>query len=140
MPYKDPEKRRAVKRRWKENHLEEYRTQQREARRLRRVQDREAHYRHRAKRRREAFEAAGGRCWYCGRPIFLESFELDHATPWAAGGRDVPENFRAACRQCNREKLDATEAEVAPAGQLRLPVALGIPAPRAAGCYDGTPF
>lgn len=49
----------------------------------------------------------GGVCCYCGFP----AAEVDHVVPVSRGGGNDVENLVAACRECNREKLDLTVSE-----------------------------
>lgn len=47
----------------------------------------------------------GGRCAVCSRKFSASlSYEIDHITPLALGGRDVDENAQLLCRKCNRQK------------------------------------
>lgn len=55
----------------------------------------------------------GGVCAYCGRDA-IESgahLHLDHLTPKAHGGADVPANLIHACRRCNSARQDMTLAQ-----------------------------
>lgn len=49
-----------------------------------------------------------GPCVYCGSE-FADT--VDHSTPFARGGLDVPENRVSACRQCNLRKGNLTAEE-----------------------------
>lgn len=49
----------------------------------------------------------GFRCVYCRRAYdFGAKFSLDHITPHAAGGSDVPSNLVTSCQRCNSSKKD----------------------------------
>lgn len=50
------------------------------------------------------FVRAGGRCAYCGNPMTLADFHVDHVWPVALGGSDDPENLACACGPCNQSK------------------------------------
>lgn len=46
------------------------------------------------------------RCQYCGVKGSAFELTLDHILPRSQGGRTVPENLCAACKQCNQRKGD----------------------------------
>ncbi len=50
----------------------------------------------------------GERCVYCQATEASSGahLQLDHLTPKAAGGQDVPTNLVTACRRCNSAKQD----------------------------------
>lgn len=92
-------------------------------------------HRHRAKRmgvvyepvnRLKVFERDGWRCQICSKPtprkrmgsMYSNAPELDHRVPMSKGGSHTYSNVQCACRQCNNEKGNKTEA-----GQLPLLVA-----------------
>lgn len=53
-----------------------------------------------------------GRCELCGTGERLSHWELDHITPWSAGGSDTSDNLRVLCVQHNQERgnhIDPTE-------------------------------
>lgn len=52
----------------------------------------------------EVLRRDGFRCTYCGRRTPEVVLHIDHAVPWAAGGRTVLENLRVACSDCNLGK------------------------------------
>lgn len=77
------------------------------------------------KMRKLVFERDDWTCQYCGYIILPVDdgersgryapigprggyLELDHITPYAAGGLFIPENLRAACSDCNRKKSAST--------------------------------
>jgi 5-methylcytosine-specific restriction endonuclease McrA len=66
----------------------------------------------RTQAKREAQEAGLVSCPMCGVQLdwsvagHTNSPEADHIVPWAKGGRDVIENVRIICRQCNQRKGD----------------------------------
>ena len=45
-----------------------------------------------------------GVCEYCEKKVPPEQLTLDHRVPLARGGRSVPGNVVAACKDCNRSK------------------------------------
>ena len=49
----------------------------------------------------KAYEALDYKCAYCGTSIDLQSGELDHFYPMAAGGKTVPGNMLPCCSKCN---------------------------------------
>lgn len=52
----------------------------------------------------EVLRRDGFACTYCGRrPPDIE-LHIDHVTPSALGGQDIPENLRTACVDCNAGK------------------------------------
>lgn len=55
-------------------------------------------------------EKAGGRCHYCNANL-PASFHVDHAIPVSRGGKNIIENYRASCPDCNSAKGTMTEAE-----------------------------
>lgn len=50
--------------------------------------------------------------------------EVDHITPRAQGGTHNPENLRAVCKTCHREKtkMEATEGKRRKAAKVRMPI------------------
>ena len=59
----------------------------------------------RAARRKAVFRKGGGRCYYCGEPIFIDAyFEIDHIEPRANGGSSEIENLAPSCHECNHAK------------------------------------
>ena len=52
----------------------------------------------------KAYEALDYKCAYCGTSIDLQSGELDHFYPMAAGGKTVPGNMLPCCSKCNHGK------------------------------------
>jgi 5-methylcytosine-specific restriction endonuclease McrA len=50
----------------------------------------------------------GYRCCYCGATAETSGahLHLDHLTPKAHGGLDIPENLVLACRSCNSARKD----------------------------------
>lgn len=55
------------------------------------------------------------RCYYCQRDTRHPAVKLtkDHLTPVSRGGSDAIDNVVPACRSCNYDKADMTEAEYA---------------------------
>lgn len=62
--------------------------------------------------RKTVFNMFCGRCAYCGEPITLNSFEVDHIEALRRaddyGGEDVLQNMYPACVPCNRGKSTRT--------------------------------
>lgn len=54
--------------------------------------------------RRAVYRRDGWRCHYCGSTWTEGQLELDHATPWSAGGSDKSHNLRTLCQRCNGER------------------------------------
>lgn len=61
--------------------------------------------------RKRAFIKQDGLCYWCHHPMDTSEFEkhprrlsADHLIPLHAGGRTVPGNIVAACKQCNSER------------------------------------
>ena len=53
-------------------------------------------------------------CYICGEiheQCTSEFFELDHIIPVSRGGRDLPDNVKLVCIQCNRSKQSLTDIE-----------------------------
>lgn len=64
------------------------------------------------RRRRQIFEASGGKCHYCATPLELEGkWHVEHKMPKALGGGDEPGNLVASCAPCNFAKRDTTDVE-----------------------------
>lgn len=55
-------------------------------------------------RRREIYQKCSGHCAYCGKPIPLESMQVDHIQPLALGGSNEIDNLLPACHSCNHYK------------------------------------
>ena len=51
--------------------------------------------------RRLIFERDGKCCRNCGIPLTPKTAQLDHITPWTAGGTDCSCNLRLLCEPCN---------------------------------------
>jgi hypothetical protein len=54
--------------------------------------------------RRKVIARAGGRCFYCLRPLRPEITTTDHVVPLARGGRPSEKNLVACCFSCNCKK------------------------------------
>lgn len=50
-------------------------------------------------------------CPYCGVPLSVFNFSVDHETPISRGGAKALENCRLVCKTCNLTKGDFTDAE-----------------------------
>jgi hypothetical protein len=58
----------------------------------------------------EIYERLGGKCAYCGVPIFWDVFRdvnVDHIRPLSKGGTNWPDNITLACKSCNCSKNDS---------------------------------
>lgn len=51
--------------------------------------------------RQAIYERDGGLCGFCGLPVTVAAFHLDHVQPRALGGLTTEENLRVAHRKCN---------------------------------------
>lgn len=65
----------------------------------------------RRERRRVIFEKTKGYCYYCDTSITLETFQIDHRIPRAAGGSNLLENLVPSCGPCNASKGASSAAE-----------------------------
>jgi hypothetical protein len=60
--------------------------------------------------RRLVYERDGYTCQHCGRGVTPTSkapgevLQLDHVTPWSAGGSDRSDNLRTLCGPCNEDR------------------------------------
>ncbi len=63
--------------------------------------------------RAQVVTQAGGVCEYCRYPEEFNSgrFAVDHILPRVLGGADNLNNLALSCRNCNKRKQDATEAQ-----------------------------
>ena len=53
---------------------------------------------------KEVLESCGGYCYYCGNKP--DTLSLDHVVPLSRGGKNVKENCKPSCIDCNRRKKD----------------------------------
>lgn len=60
-----------------------------------------------AKKRIRVFQMTGGRCFYCGCKLDLDTYHMDHFVAKAKGGK-VVNNLVPACSDCNIYKGDST--------------------------------
>jgi 5-methylcytosine-specific restriction endonuclease McrA len=64
------------------------------------------------KRRREIFDASGGKCHYCGVALTLDGrWHIEHKMPRALLGGSEQSNLAASCVNCNARKRDSTDLE-----------------------------
>ncbi len=49
--------------------------------------------------RREIFQKYNGLCAYCGQPLKLEKFQIDHIEPFPINHKSI--NLNPSCRYCN---------------------------------------
>ena len=54
--------------------------------------------------KQRAFEIQKGICKVCAKAFEIAHMEADHITPWAEGGKTIPENCQMLCKDCNRRK------------------------------------
>lgn len=54
--------------------------------------------------RRQIWEAHGGVCWLCEKPVTFVAMTLDHVMPKSRGGPFVAANLRPAHRLCNQRR------------------------------------
>lgn len=64
-----------------------------------------------ADKRAKLHRAQSGRCYYCEAGVSLRRSTLDHKIPRSRGGPGEPWNLVVACRSCNSDKGQLTEAE-----------------------------
>lgn len=50
-------------------------------------------------------------CCYCGRELNILTFTYDHLIPKSKGGRNLHDNKRPCCQNCNTWKGDKTLSE-----------------------------
>lgn len=58
------------------------------------------------KLRKEVYKKCGGKCYYCGCALRLNTFKADHRYAYAKGGRTDYRNLVASCTTCNTIKAD----------------------------------
>lgn len=61
--------------------------------------------------RRRVFAKGGGKCWYCGVILKMETFHVEHMTPISRGGTHEFDNLVPACKPCNSKKQGSTAEE-----------------------------
>ncbi len=54
--------------------------------------------------KQRVYEKQNHRCAQCKEEFDISEMEADHITPWAEGGKTVPENCQVLCKECNRRK------------------------------------
>lgn len=54
-------------------------------------------------KRERIFTESKGKCHYCGQPLAMDTFHMDHVHPKALGGKDK-DNLVGACSDCNLAK------------------------------------
>jgi 5-methylcytosine-specific restriction endonuclease McrA len=74
----------------------------------------------RDRHRLQVYERDRGRCRYCGAPVPIDRFFVDHVIPARCGGTHDPTNLVTCCPACNTRKRNRTPEE---AGTTVLPVA-----------------
>lgn len=50
-------------------------------------------------------------CWWCGKPLDISNYHVDHRVPLARGGSNAPENLCITCPTCNMRKHDKLPQE-----------------------------
>ena len=63
------------------------------------------------KLRRVMFSAFNGKCFYSGRPVQEDGFEIDHVVPISLGGEDSIYNYVLVARDINRKKSNKKDDE-----------------------------
>jgi len=58
--------------------------------------------------------SCGGHCECCGARLTLDSMQVDHRLPWAAGGDNSRDNLQAICALCNEGKAHRIEGFLHP--------------------------
>jgi len=43
-------------------------------------------------------------CWLCGKRRTFAEATVDHVIPKSMGGKNLPTNYRIACKKCNQKK------------------------------------
>ena len=56
------------------------------------------------KKKNILLKETGSACIYCGAPLTIKTFTLDHIRPKAAGFDSYSENAVACCQKCNNIK------------------------------------
>ena len=54
--------------------------------------------------KRTAYKKQKGICKWCKKKFEEHEMQADHITPWAKGGKTIPENCQVLCANCNRRK------------------------------------
>lgn len=54
--------------------------------------------------KQRVYEKQNRICPQCEEEFDISETEADHITPWAEGGKTVPENCQVLCKECNRRK------------------------------------
>jgi 5-methylcytosine-specific restriction endonuclease McrA len=81
--------------------------------------------------KRRLFEAAGGRCQYCGDDLpGVLSMHVDHIVARSKGGSDTEGNLRASCKSCNSAKRDGDLQRLRDALRVRFSPLAGIVTPK----------
>jgi hypothetical protein len=57
------------------------------------------------------FKAFGGKCFYSGRKVDWNNFEIDHVLPKSSGGEDCIYNYVLADKEINNKKSDNKDFE-----------------------------
>jgi 5-methylcytosine-specific restriction endonuclease McrA len=55
-------------------------------------------------RRKSVLNMSGGKCWYCGNSLTIDTLTVDHVLPVAEGGSNDPQNLVPSCKSCNSKK------------------------------------
>ena len=61
--------------------------------------------------RERLLKDAAGACIYCGRPLTVETMEIDHIVPRSKGGAKEYDNLVCSCPHCNALKGDKDAAD-----------------------------
>lgn len=63
--------------------------------------------------RKAMFSVFGGKCFYSGRPVAENDFEIDHVVPKSKGGENSVYNYVLVAKNINRKKHNKYDAEAA---------------------------
>jgi 5-methylcytosine-specific restriction endonuclease McrA len=76
-----------------------------------RVENKVRQKRFRDRTRMPIYNRDGGLCGYCGEPVPISKFYVDHIVPIAKGGDNNPKNLVTSCNSCNISKGGRTPEE-----------------------------
>lgn len=63
--------------------------------------------------RQLVYEKCNGICGICHGPVLSDNYTIDHIVPISRGGKNEIENLRLACYDCNRNKGNRLDKEMA---------------------------
>lgn len=62
-------------------------------------------------KRMKIYSENNGFCYYCGKFLWPNNFDLEHKIPLAKGGNNEYDNLTISCRKCNLKKMVKTDKE-----------------------------